>query len=200
MFIGNNVHISEYSVIYGPAVILDNTRIGPHTSIRGGCVIGENCTVSGEMKNVLMLGNSNKGHFGYFGDSIVGEFCNIGAGTSTSNLKNNFHEVKIYNPLSDEMTGSGLKKVGSFIGHFSTTAVNTVLTAGTTIGVMCNVYGETHYPNYMKCFSWGLNKTYRSDVYKDTALALMESKKVSEETKNEVLSKLEAYYNKVIGD
>ena len=194
IYIGENVKISEYAVIYGPAIILDNTVVCPHTTIRGGCIIGENSVVSGELKNVLMLGNSNKGHYGFLGDSIIGEYCNIGAGTSCSNLKNNFNHVKLYDKNSNDFKNTEVQKVGSFIGPFSTTAVNTVFNTGTTVGLMCNIFGAVKYPKYVTCFSWGVEGSYHPGKYKETANALLSHKGVSEEEKKKIFGKLDSHY------
>lgn len=194
VYIGENVTISEYAVIYGPAIIHNGSVIGPHAHIRGGSVIGKKSVVSGELKNVLILGNSNKGHYGYLGDSIIGEFCNLGAGTSCSNLKNNFHEVKIYDDSLEGEVPSGMNKLGCFIGDFSTTAVNTVLGTGATIGLMCNVFGAPKYPKYLPSFSWGMNGGYHQDKYKETAISLLSHKDVSEAEKKQIIDKLEDYY------
>lgn len=195
IYIGENVRISEYSVVYGPAVILDNSVIGSHSNLRGGTVIGPNSYVSGELKNVLVLGNSNKGHYGYLGDSIVGQYCNLGAGTSTSNLKNNFSEVRVFDKNHGAELESGLLKVGSFIGDFSTLAVNTVLNTGSTVGVMCNVFGEVFYPKYLKDFSWGSAGIYHQVKFKDTARSLMQNKGVKPREIDEIIGKLDALYN-----
>lgn len=195
IYIGDNVRISEYAVVYGPAVILDHSVIGSHSKLRSGTVIGPNCYVSGELKNVLILGNSNKGHYGYLGDSIVGQYCNLGAGTSTSNLKNNFSEVRVFDKTQGIELNSGLQKVGSFIGDFSTIAVNTVLNTGSTVGVMCNVFGEVFYPKHLKDFSWGKAGVYHQMKFKDTARALLQNKGAKPGEIDEIIGKLDTLYN-----
>jgi len=195
IYIGENVNISEYAVIHGPVIIHENSNIGPHSFIRGGTVIGPYSNVSGELKNVLFLGNTNKGHFGYLGDSIIGEYCNLGAGTSTSNMKNNFSEVKIFDKATGKIHRTKNKKIGSFIGDFSCTAVNTVLKTGTTIGTGVNLFGSVTYPKHVPDFSWGVNGTYRIKELLETAKELMLNKGTNSEVIHDIIDKLEKYYN-----
>lgn len=194
IIIMEGAEVMEYAVIYGPVVIHKNAKVGPHSFVRSGTVIGRNSYVLGELKNVLILPNSNKGHVGYLGDTIVGEFCNLGAGTTTSNMKNNFSEVNIYDSKTGTVVSSKEMKVGSFIGDFSMTAVNTVLVAGTTVGIMANVFGELIYPKHIPSFSWKVNEVYKEDKYKKIATTLLMHKGIELEEINNLIGKLEACY------
>jgi hypothetical protein len=120
--------------------------------IYGGTTIGPNCVVGGEIKNSVFFSNSNKAHDGYVGDSVIGEWCNMGAGTSNSNLKNNASSVFVYTP--DGPVNVGIK-CGVFMGDYSRTAINTTINTGTVIGVSCNVFGNGLTPKYIPSFSWG---------------------------------------------
>jgi hypothetical protein len=108
--------------------------------------------VGGEIKNSVLFGNSNKAHDGYLGDSVVGEWCNMGAGTSNSNVKNNASSVVIYTPKGPANVGL---KCGMLMGDYSRTAINTSVNTGTVIGVCCNVFGNGLTPKYIPSFSWG---------------------------------------------
>jgi hypothetical protein len=198
IIIGDGAEIMEHAVIHGPVVIHKNAKVGPHSFVRSGSVVGENSFVLGEVKNVLIMANSNKGHYGYFGDSIIGEFCNLGAGTSTSNLKNNFSNIKLFDYKSGEIKVSEELKLGSFVGDFSMTAVNTVFEAGTVIGVMANVFGEVKYPKHIPGFSWGLDEMYREDKYKKTATSLLMHKGIESSEINDLIGKLESCYLKLV--
>lgn len=190
ILIGDNVQINEFAVIYGPAVIQANSTIGPHTYLRQNVVVGKNSIVCGEVKNSIVMSNSNKGHYGYLGDSIVGEFCNLGAGTTTSNLKNNFSPISVYSKEKDELVKTQSNKLGSFIGDFSMTAVNSVLNAGTSVGVHSHVFGNHPLPKYFKDFSWGVEETYSADKWQQTSKNLLLHKGLDESEINELIGKL----------
>jgi hypothetical protein len=122
------------------------------SKVYGATSIGPHCTVAGEIKNSVMFGYSNKAHDGYLGDSVIGEWCNLGAGTSNSNLKNNAGEVKIWTPKGQVNAG---RKCGVFMGDYSKSMINTSFNTGTVVGVCCNVFGPGLTPKYLPSFSWG---------------------------------------------
>jgi hypothetical protein len=107
-----------------------------------------------------MFANSNKGHEGYLGNSVIGEWCNLGADTNCSNLKNNWSEIKIWSYLSGQFEPSGQLKAGLFIGDFSMTGINTMFNTGTVIGLCCNVFGSGFPPKFIPSFSWGGNDNF----------------------------------------
>jgi UDP-N-acetylglucosamine diphosphorylase/glucosamine-1-phosphate N-acetyltransferase len=196
VIIGDDVEIMEYAVIHGPCVIGAKTKIAPHTFIRANTIIGENCFVGGEIKNSIILSNTNKGHYGYLGDSIIGEFCNLGAGTTSSNLKNNFSEIKIYSIENQNFETSGKNKLGTFMGEFSMTSVNTILNTGTTVGVHAHVFGEQFYPKFMADFSWKVTEKYKETKWQRTAQNLLLKKGKSESEIQKLMLKLDALYKK----
>jgi hypothetical protein len=132
------------------------------SKIYGATTIGPNCVGGGEIKNVLFLGNSNKVHDGYLGDSVIGEWCNFGAGTSNSNVKNTGGGVKIWNEAEGDFINAG-QKCGLIMGDYSRAAINSSINTGSVIGVCCNVFGEGLLPKHLPNFSWGISNKYLFD-------------------------------------
>jgi UDP-N-acetylglucosamine diphosphorylase / glucose-1-phosphate thymidylyltransferase / UDP-N-acetylgalactosamine diphosphorylase / glucosamine-1-phosphate N-acetyltransferase / galactosamine-1-phosphate N-acetyltransferase len=195
VIIGDDVEVMEFSVIHGPAVIGARTSIKPHAYLRNNCIIGENCVVAGELKNTIILSNSNKGHSGYIGDSIVGEYCNIGAGTTTSNLKNNFSNIKVYSVSTKKFEISETQKLGCLMGDFSMTSINTLLQGGTVIGVHSHVFSSAVCPKYFPDFSWGKDHKYHPLKWRQTATNLLLHKHTSQADILGIMAKLEDIYN-----
>jgi UDP-N-acetylglucosamine diphosphorylase/glucosamine-1-phosphate N-acetyltransferase len=162
IYIGKNTVIMEGSMLRGPIAICDNAVVKMGTKIYGATTIGPDCVVGGEIKNSVFFGSSNKAHDGYMGDSVIGEWCNIGAGTSNSNLKNNASSVTLWTPKGPMNVGV---KCGVLMGDYSRTAINTSINTGTVIGVCCNVFGNGLTPKYVPNFSWGSEgvQRYRFD-------------------------------------
>lgn len=152
IYIGKNALIMEGSMLRGPIAICDNAVVKMGSKIYGATTIGPNCTVGGEIKNSVFFGNSNKAHDGYIGDSVIGEWCNIGAGTSNSNIKNNASSILLWTPNAPVKVGL---KCGVIMGDYSRTAINTSINTGTVIGVCCNVFGSGLTPKYVPSFCWG---------------------------------------------
>ena len=152
IYIGKNVVVMEGSMLRGPIAICDNAVVKMGSKIYGATTIGPNCIVGGEIKNSVFFGNSNKAHDGYIGDSVIGEWCNIGAGTSNSNIKNNASSIMLWTPNGNVNVGL---KCGVIMGDYSRTAINTSINTGTVIGVCCNVFGNGLTPKYIPSFSWG---------------------------------------------
>lgn len=162
IYIGKDAVLMEGSMIRGPFAFGENSLLKMGTKIYGATSIGPNCVVGGEIKNVLMEGNSNKAHDGYLGDSVIGEWCNMGAGTSNSNVKNTGGEVKLWNRYTKTFMPAG-QKCGVVMGDYSRTAINSSINTGSIIGVCCNVFGEGLLPKVIDDFSWGLNRKYEFD-------------------------------------
>jgi UDP-N-acetylglucosamine diphosphorylase/glucosamine-1-phosphate N-acetyltransferase len=152
VYIGKNAMIMEGSFLRGPLAIGEGAVVKMGTKIYGATTIGPKSTVGGELKNSVIFGNSNKAHDGYLGDSIIGEWCNLGAGTSNSNLKNNASGVVVWTPHGPQQVG---KKCGVIMGDYTRTAINTAINTGTVIGACCNVFGNGLTPKYIPSFSWG---------------------------------------------
>jgi UDP-N-acetylglucosamine diphosphorylase/glucosamine-1-phosphate N-acetyltransferase len=162
IYIGKNAIVMEGSMLRGPIAICDGAVVKMGSKIYGATTIGPNCVVGGEVKNAVFFANSNKAHDGYIGDSVIGEWCNMGAGTSNSNLKNNASSVMLWTP--NGLVNAGMK-CGVLMGDYSRTAINTSINTGTVIGVCCNVFGSGLTPKYIPSFSWGSDgvERYRFD-------------------------------------
>ncbi|HEY4337351.1 MAG TPA: putative sugar nucleotidyl transferase [Puia sp.] len=154
IYIGRNVEIMEGALIRGPFAAGEGSVVKMGAKIYGATTLGPHCTAGGEIKNVVFFGCSNKGHDGYLGDAVIGEWCNLGAGTSASNLKNNAGDVKVWHPASRNWINAGLK-CGLLMGDYSRAAINTSFDTGTVTGVCCNIFGAGRPPKYIPDFSWG---------------------------------------------
>ncbi|HMK27074.1 MAG TPA: putative sugar nucleotidyl transferase [Chitinophagaceae bacterium] len=163
VYIGKNAEVMEGCIIRGPFAMGEGACLKMGTKVYGATTLGPRCVVGGEIKNSVLFGYSNKAHDGYLGDSVIGEWCNMGAGTTNSNLKNNASEVKIWTPNGEMNAGN---KCGVMMGDYSRTAVNTSINTGTVIGICCNVYGAGLTPKYIPSFSWGSEGVKRYDVEK----------------------------------
>jgi UDP-N-acetylglucosamine diphosphorylase / glucose-1-phosphate thymidylyltransferase / UDP-N-acetylgalactosamine diphosphorylase / glucosamine-1-phosphate N-acetyltransferase / galactosamine-1-phosphate N-acetyltransferase len=155
VYVGKNAEIMEGALIRGPVAICEGAVVKMGTRIYGATTIGPHCVVGGEIKNSVIFGYSNKAHDGYLGDSVIGEWCNLGAGTSNSNVKNNASEVKAYIHRSKTLASTGLIKCGLLMGDYSRTAINTAFNTGTVVGVCANVVGETGTNKFIPSFTWG---------------------------------------------
>lgn len=152
VYIGKNALVMEGSLIRGPVSIGEGAVVKMGTRIYGATTIGPGSVVGGEIKNSVIFGNSNKAHDGYLGDAVLGEWCNWGAGTTNSNVKNNAGAVRVWTRKGEIEAGN---KCGVFMGDYSRTAINTSINTGTVIGVSCNVFGNGLTPKYIPSFAWG---------------------------------------------
>jgi UDP-N-acetylglucosamine diphosphorylase / glucose-1-phosphate thymidylyltransferase / UDP-N-acetylgalactosamine diphosphorylase / glucosamine-1-phosphate N-acetyltransferase / galactosamine-1-phosphate N-acetyltransferase len=153
IYIGKNAQIMEGSMIRGPFGIGEQSVLKMGAKIYGATSIGPFCVAGGEIKNSVLFGYSNKAHDGYLGDSVIGEWCNLGAGTSNSNVKNTGGDVRYQTAENAEGISAG-NKAGLLMGDYSRSAINTSFNTGTVVGVCCNIFGETP-PKYIPHFSWG---------------------------------------------
>jgi UDP-N-acetylglucosamine diphosphorylase/glucosamine-1-phosphate N-acetyltransferase len=155
IYLGKNAEVMEGALIRGPFALGESGTVKMGAKIYGPTSAGPHCTLGGEVKNVVMFGYSSKGHEGYLGNSVVGEWCNLGAGTNCSNLKNNWKEVKIWDYISHNFEQTDQLKAGVFMGDYTMTGINTMLNTGTVVGLCCNVFGGGYAPRYIPSFSWG---------------------------------------------
>lgn len=162
VYIGRNAEIMEGSNIRGPFAACEGAVVKMGAAIYGATTLGPSSVAGGEIKNTVFFGYSNKGHDGYLGDSVIGEWCNLGAGTSASNLKNNAGEVKVWHPASGTYANAGLK-CGLLMADYSRCAINSSFNTGTVVGVCCNIYGPQPPPKYIPDFSWGPDQRYEWD-------------------------------------
>jgi len=163
IYIGKNAEVMEGCMIRGPFALGESSVLKMGSKVYGATSIGPDCAVAGEIKNSVIFGNSNKAHDGYLGDSVIGEWCNLGAGTTNSNLKNNAGEVKIWTPKGQMVAGN---KCGVLMGDYSRSAINTSFNTGTVIGACCNIIGSGLTPKYLPSFSWGNDGIDRYDFEK----------------------------------
>ncbi len=165
IYIGKNATIMEGSMIRGPVAICEGAVVKMGAKIYGATTIGPYCTAGGEIKNSVLFGFSNKAHDGYLGDSVLGEWCNLGAGTTNSNVKNNAGEVKYWVDADKKEICAGTKG-GMLMGDYSKTAINTSFNTGTVVGVCCNVVTPGLSPKLIPNFSWGADGITRYKLNK----------------------------------
>lgn len=154
IYIGKNAEIQEGSMIRGPFALCEGSLLKMGSKIYGATTIGPYCLAGGEIKNSVLLGYSNKAHDGYLGDSVIGEWCNLGAGTSNSNLKNNCGDVSYWVHADKKQISAG-NKGGLLLGDYSKSAINTSFNTGTVVGICSNVFAQGLTPKYIPHFSWG---------------------------------------------
>lgn len=157
IYIGKDAAVMEGSIIRGPFALCEGAKVKMGTKIYGATTIGPYSVAGGEIKNTVIFGYSNKAHDGYLGDSVIGEWCNFGAGTSNSNIKNTATDVNVWNEGQQKFMDAGTK-CGLMMGDYSRCSINTSFNTGTVVGVCCNVFGEGLTPKYIPHFSWGINK------------------------------------------
>jgi len=159
IYIGKNAEIWETAVIRGPFAIGNNSVIKAGGKMYGATTIGPWCAAGGEIKNAIMMGYSNKAHDGYLGDSVIGHWCNFGAGSSNSNVKNTGGDVYMQDTVSKQKVNAGLK-CGVIMGDYSRVAINSRVNTGSVIGVSCNVFGAGLLPKLIPDFSWATSDIY----------------------------------------
>ncbi len=168
VYIGKHAEIMENAVLRGSVALLEHAQVKVGAKIYGATTIGPYSKVGGELGNVVIFGYSNKAHDGYMGNSVLGEWCNIGADTNTSNLKNNYDIVKLWNYPTHSFQKTGLQFCGLMMGDHSKCGINVMFNTGTVVGVSANVFGSGYQRNFYPSFHWGggnVNVTeYKPDV------------------------------------
>lgn len=157
VYIGKKAEIMEGSVIRGPFALCDNATVKLATKIYGATTVGPHSKVGGEVNNAVLFGYSNKGHDGFLGNSVIGEWCNLGADTNNSNLKNNYAEVRLWDYETEGFEKTGLQFCGLMMGDHSKCGINTMFNTGTVVGVNANVFGSGFPRNFVPSYSWGGN-------------------------------------------
>ena len=155
VYLGKNSELMEGSLIRGPFVLCHDSTIKMGAKIYGPTTIGPGSKAGGEINNCVIQGFSNKGHDGYLGNSVIGEWCNLGADTNNSNLKNNYAEVKLWSYKTKKFLPTGLQFCGLIMGDHSKCGINTMFNTGTVVGVNANIYGAGFRRNFIPSFSWG---------------------------------------------
>ena len=181
IYIGHNATIMEGCIVRGGLAMLPNSVLKLGAKIYGPTTIGPHSKVGGEVNNSVITGYSNKGHDGFLGNSVLGEWCNLGADTNTSNLKNNYDEVKLWSYESQRFEKTGLQFCGLIMGDHSKSGINTMFNTGTVVGVNANIYGSGYPRNYIPSFAWGGTagfKTYTFEKAMKTAEIVMARRKL----------------------
>tara|TARA_R110002073_G_scaffold8207_6_gene45884 strand:- start:11949 stop:13124 length:1176 start_codon:yes stop_codon:yes gene_type:complete len=155
IYIGKNAEVMEACAVRGPFAMCENSVLKMGTKIYGATTLGPYCKVGGEVNNSVLFGYSSKGHEGFLGNSVLGEWCNIGADTNTSNLKNNYAEVKLWDYETGRFARTGLQFCGLMMGDHSKCGINTMFNTGTVIGVSANIFGSGFPRNFIPSYSWG---------------------------------------------
>ena len=198
IYISKGAEVMEGALIRGPFALCENAVVKMGAKIYGASTIGPFCKVGGELSNVIFQSYSNKGHDGFLGNSYIGEWCNLGADTNVSNLKNNYDSVRSYCYEKKEEVNTGLQFLGLFMGDHSKTGINSMFNTGAVVGVSCNLYGAGFFPKHTLSFSWGepnALEPFRIEKSLEYANKMMErrSEKLSAEEEN-ILAHLKDVY------
>ncbi len=162
IYIGKDSEVMEGSHIRGPMALCDHSIVKMGAKIYGGTTIGPFSKIGGEVSNVVIFGYSNKAHDGYLGNSVIAEWCNLGAGTNNSNLKNNYDLVKMWNYTHQSFVETELQFCGLIMGDHSKTGISTMFNTGTVVGVNSNIYGQGFQRNFIPSFVWGSTSGYKN--------------------------------------
>ena len=155
IYIGKNSEIMEGTVIRGPFALCEGAGVKLATKVYGATTVGPYSKIGGEVNNSVLFGYSNKGHDGFLGNSVLGEWCNIGADSNNSNLKNNYEEVRLWSYETEGFAKTGLQFCGLMMGDHSKCGINTMFNTGTVVGVSANIFGSGFPRNFVPSFSWG---------------------------------------------
>jgi UDP-N-acetylglucosamine diphosphorylase / glucose-1-phosphate thymidylyltransferase / UDP-N-acetylgalactosamine diphosphorylase / glucosamine-1-phosphate N-acetyltransferase / galactosamine-1-phosphate N-acetyltransferase len=155
IYIGKNATVSEGSVIIGPFALGEGSTVNWGGKMRMNTSVGPHCKIGGEVSNSVLFGFSNKGHDGFLGNSVLGEWCNLGANCNNSNLKNDYTNVKLYSYATEAMEDTNRLFCGLFMGDFTKAGISTLFNTGTVVGVNTNVFGAGFQPKHIPSFSWG---------------------------------------------
>lgn len=169
IYIGRNAEVMEGCLIRGPFSLGEGGVLKMGTKIYGATSLGPGCMGGGEIKNVTMFGYSNKGHDGYLGDAVLGEWCNLGGSTTSSNLKNNGSIINVWMEARKETWPAG-RKCGLLMGDYSRSGIGTLFNTGTVAGVSCNIFGGDIPPKFIPSFSWGREPYRLKEALKDAAV------------------------------
>jgi UDP-N-acetylglucosamine diphosphorylase/glucosamine-1-phosphate N-acetyltransferase len=170
IYLGKNAQVQEGAIIRGPFSLGDRSIVNMGGKMRGDTTIGPDSKVGGEISNSVIYGCTNKAHDGYVGNSVLGEWCNLGADTNTSNMKNTYDVVRLWSQAKNEFVDTGLYFCGLIMGDHSKAGINTMFNTGTVVGVNANVLSDGGYPpNFIPSFSWAGSNTYDIEKALSTA-------------------------------
>ena len=194
IYIGRDAEVMEGSCIRAPFALCDHAVVNMGARIYGATTIGPYCKVGGELNNVVMIGYSNKAHDGFLGNAVIGEWCNLGGGTTASNLKNDYTEIKLWNYPAHRFLRTGLQFCGLIMGDHSKTGINCMFNTATVVGVGVNIHGAGFPRNFVASFSEGSSAGF-TDVslakFFDIAERMMARRKVElTETDREIFNSI----------
>lgn len=182
IYIGKNAEVMEGTVVRGGLALCESATLKLSTKIYGPTTVGPHSKVGGEVNNSVIFGYSNKGHDGFLGNSVLGEWCNLGADTNVSNLKNNYASIKLWNFEKGGFKDSGKQFCGLMMGDHSKSGINTMFNTATVVGVSANIYGGGFPRNFIPSFAWGGSEkwmVYRFDKAMDVAEKVMQRRNVT---------------------
>ena len=181
IYIGKDTEIMEGALVRGPFALCEHSTLKMGAKIYTNTTIGPHSKVGGEVNNSVIFGYSNKGHDGFLGNSVLGEWCNLGADTNNSNLKNNYAEVRLWDYETEGFARTGLQFCGLMMGDHSKCGINTMFNTGTVVGVSANIFGSGFPRNFVPSFSWGGSggfTTYKTDKAFEVAKVVMERRNI----------------------
>jgi UDP-N-acetylglucosamine diphosphorylase/glucosamine-1-phosphate N-acetyltransferase len=155
IYIGKNSQVQEGAILRGPFSLGEGAVINMGGKMRADTTVGPFCKIGGEVSNSVVFGYSNKSHDGFLGNSVLGEWCNLGADTNTSNLKNNYDHVRLWSYTKKSFVDTGLPFCGLIMGDHSKSGINTMFNTGTVVGVSSNIFGAGYPRNFIPSFQWG---------------------------------------------
>jgi len=181
IYIGKDAEIMEACSVRGPFALCEYSTLKMGAKIYSNTTIGPHSKVGGEVNNCVIFGYSNKGHDGFLGNSVLGEWCNLGADTNNSNLKNNYAEVRLWDYETEGFARTGLQFCGLMMGDHSKCGINTMFNTGTVVGVSANIFGSGFPRNFVPSFSWGGSggfTTYKTDKAFEVAKVVMSRRNI----------------------
>jgi len=194
VYIGKNAQVHEGAIISGAFALCEGSHVNMGAKIKGDSTVGPHSKVGGEVSNSVIFGFTNKGHDGFLGNSVIGEWCNLGADTNTSNLKNNYAPVKLWNYTSERFVQTGLQFCGLMMGDHAKCGINTMFNTGTVVGVGANVFGAGFPKNFIPSFSWGGASgliTFQSRKFYEVAEAVMQRRGMTfDDTEKEIIDRI----------
>ncbi len=187
IYLGKNVEIKEGAMIRGPFAICEGSIVNMGAKMIGDNTIGPFCKVGGEMSNSVIFGHSNKSHDGFLGNSVIGEWCNFGADSNTSNLKNNYQKIKIWDYQTKSFVNTGLQFCGLLMGDHAKCGINTMFNTGTVAGVGASIFGEGYPKSFIPSFTWGGSVDFQTFIFDK----FLEMTKVVMERRNKDMDEIE---------
>lgn len=174
IYIGHNVEVMEGACVRGPFAACHDAKVRMGAKVYGGTTLGPHCKVGGEVESTVMIGYSNKAHDGFLGDAVIGEWCNIGGGTTASNLKNDYSEIKLWDYVERRFVRTGLQFCGLIMGDHSKTGVNCMINTATVLGVGVNIHGSGFPRPFVASFQEGSSNAGFKDVPLKTFYSIAE--------------------------